>query len=394
MNLEQRPAHNLTFTYDEIGNLVSRHRDGISSAYYFNWGKGRQLESLSYGTSAQSATTVVEHEYNSDGVRISRTFNAGGLEYIVDGDRILKQVGCGIGVLQTLEFYYDAQGEIIGFNYNGNDYYYGKNVQGDVVELYDRWSLIATYEYDAWGNLLGIKDANGNNIPDDINSTNVASINPIRYRGYYYDIEKGMYYLNSRYYWPNIGRFINADSQINTSLGFLGFNQFSYRLNTPVNMVDYGGDKPGDLFDTMDEAARDFAEYISETSIKVDREYASYIYTKTVWETKTVTYYNPNLFGNNLLSRLWNYIFRGPTGQFVIDENTFSDDMTIAQKMGVRGSFATLAALFESLGYWFTYNGSGSGTFYVTGHGTYGATVYLMDYNNECVNYYTVSCIG
>jgi len=109
----------LTFTYDEIGNLVSRHREGISSAYYFNWGKGRQLESLSYGTSAESATTVVEHEYNSDGVRISRTFNAGGLEYIVDGDRILKQVGCGIGVLQTLEFYYDAQGEIIGFNYDG-----------------------------------------------------------------------------------------------------------------------------------------------------------------------------------------------------------------------------------------------------------------------------------
>ncbi len=301
----------LTFTYDEIGNLVSRHREGISSAYYFNWGKGRQLESLSYGTSAESATTVVEHEYNSDGVRISRTFNAGGLEYIVDGDRILKQVGCGIGVLQTLAFYYDAQGEIIGFNYNGSDYYYGKNVQGDVVELYNRWYLIATYEYDAWGNLLGIKDANGNIIPDDINSTNVASINPIRYRGYYYDIEKGMYYLNSRYYWPKLGRFINADSQINTSLGFLGFNQFSYCLNTPVNMVDYGGDKPGDLFDTMDEAARDFAEYISETSIKVDREYASYIYTKTVWETKTVTYYNPNLFGNNLLSRLWNYIFRG-----------------------------------------------------------------------------------
>ena len=48
-----------------------------------------------------------------------------------------------------------------------------------------------------------------------------------------------------------------------------------------------GGNKPGDLFDTMDEAARDFAEYINETSIEVDREYASYIYTKTVWEAKT-----------------------------------------------------------------------------------------------------------
>ena len=183
MNREQRPAHNLTFTYDEIGNIVTEHKAGSSSTTYFNWGKGRQLGSLSYGTSAESATTVVAHEYNSDGIRISRTFKEGGLEYIVDGDRILKQVGCGLGVLQTLEFYYDAQGEMIGFNYNGNDYYYGKNVQGDVVELYDRWSLIATYEYDAWGVLLSIKDANGNIIPDDINSKNVASINPIRYRG-------------------------------------------------------------------------------------------------------------------------------------------------------------------------------------------------------------------
>ena len=237
---------NLTFAYDEIGNLVSRHIEGNSSVYYFNWGKGRQLESLSYGTSAESATTVVAHEYNSDGVRISRTFNAGGLEYIVDGDRILKQVGCGIGVLQTLEFYYDAQGEIIGFNYGGNDYYYGKNVQGDVVELYDRWSLIATYEYDAWGNLLRIKDANGNNIPDDINSTNVAVVNPIRYRGYYYDIEKGMYYLNSRYYWPKLGRFINADGYVSTGQDILGTNMFAYCLNNPVNMIDKTGTCPHD----------------------------------------------------------------------------------------------------------------------------------------------------
>ena len=109
----------LTFTYDEIGNIVTEHKAGSSSTTYYNWGKGRQLESLSYGTSAQSATTVVEHAYNSDGVRISKTLSAGGLEFIVDGNKILKQIGCGLGVLQTLEFYYDAQGEIIGFNYDG-----------------------------------------------------------------------------------------------------------------------------------------------------------------------------------------------------------------------------------------------------------------------------------
>ena len=60
-------------------------------------------------------------------------------------------------------------------------------------------------------------------------------------------------------------------------------------------MLDYSGNKPGDLFDTMDEAARDFAEYINAKSIEDNREYASYIYTKTVTETRTTTYINPNI---------------------------------------------------------------------------------------------------
>ena len=173
---------NMSFTYDEIGNLRSLKNGSNTSGYYFNWGKGRQLESLAFGETAESAEVYVEYGYNADGIRISRTFNVGGLEYIVDGDKILKQVGCGVGVLQTLEFYYDALGEIIGFNYANQDYYFGKNLQGDVVELYQDGTLIATYEYDAWGKLLSIKDANGVTIADDINSTHVAVINPIRYR--------------------------------------------------------------------------------------------------------------------------------------------------------------------------------------------------------------------
>ena len=76
-------------------------------------------------------------------------------------------------------------------------------------------------------------------------------------------------------------------------------------------MADFDGNKPGDLFDTMDEAARDFAEYINRTSIEDNREYASYIYTKTTWETKKVTYYNPNAFRKNIFAQFFNYIFGG-----------------------------------------------------------------------------------
>ena len=229
------------FTYDEIGNLRSIKNGSNTSGYYFNWGKGRQLESLTYGETAESADLYFEYGYNADGIRISKAILGRKLEYIVDGDKILKQVGCGVGVLQTLEFYYDALGEIIGFNYANQDYYFGKNLQGDVVELYQDGTLIATYEYDAWGKVLSIKDANGVTIADDINSTHVASINPIRYRGYYYDIDKKMYYLNSRYYYPEIGRFISADGYVSTGQDILGTNMFAYCGNNPVNREDPTG---------------------------------------------------------------------------------------------------------------------------------------------------------
>ncbi|MBQ7387397.1 MAG: DUF4329 domain-containing protein [Clostridia bacterium] len=78
-------------------------------------------------------------------------------------------------------------------------------------------------------------------------------------------------------------------------------------MNNPVNKVDYNGNKPGDLFDTMDEAARDFAQYINAKSIAENREYASYMYTRTVTKTISITYINYNL-DNNPFLRLWNLI--------------------------------------------------------------------------------------
>ena len=91
------------------------------------------------------------------------------------------------------------------------------------------------------GQLLGITDANGNAITA---SNDVAVLNPIRYRGYFYDTETGFYYLNSRYYDPQIGRFINADdvNVLDIDQGsFLQYHLYAYCLNNPVNMVDTEG---------------------------------------------------------------------------------------------------------------------------------------------------------
>ncbi len=108
-----------------------------------------------------------------------------------------------------------------------------------MLELRDAYDYsVAFYEYDPWGKLLSVKDASGNAITS---ATHIANINPIRYRGYYYDTESGFYYLRSRYYDPEICRFISADNTLSTN-DLLGCNLFAYCSNDPINRIDPTGD--------------------------------------------------------------------------------------------------------------------------------------------------------
>ena len=114
-----------------------------------------------------------------------------------------------------------------------------KNIQGDVTEIRDvSNNLVARYSYDAWGNVLSVTDSAGKAITSE---THIANINPIRYRGYYYDVETGFYYLQSRYYDPAICRFISADTLMTTSMDSYGLNLFAYCGNNPVNRCDPDG---------------------------------------------------------------------------------------------------------------------------------------------------------
>lgn len=110
-------------------------------------------------------------------------------------------------------------------------YYILTNSSGDVVGIYNgSGTLLASYEYDAWGNCKITKDTNG-----------IGELNPIRYRGYYYDTETGLYYLQSRYYNANVGRFLNADDRLSSSTELIGLNLFSYCGNNAVNRIDSTG---------------------------------------------------------------------------------------------------------------------------------------------------------
>ena len=138
----------------------------------------------------------------------------------------------------VLDFIYDESGKPFALKYSTNGtsfqtYYYVLNLQGDVVKLIHyipgfEYESVATYEYDAWGNIVS-------------SSGRLAEINPLRYRGYYYDNETGFYYLQSRYYDPANRRFINADVYASTGQGFVGTNMFAYCVNNPVFLTDKDG---------------------------------------------------------------------------------------------------------------------------------------------------------
>ena len=101
-------------------------------------------------------------------------------------------------------------------NRNGTQYYYIKNIQNDIIGILDNTlQQIVSYTYTSWGEIISVKDANGNEITD---TNHIGLINPYLYRSYQYDRETGFYYLQSRYYNPEWGRFLNADEVFNTSL--------------------------------------------------------------------------------------------------------------------------------------------------------------------------------
>ena len=205
-------------SYDANGNPLS-YRDGMS----FEWENGRILKKINTSDSS------IQMSYDSNGMRTQKTVDGVKTNYYYDSNKNLIALVKGN---DTLLFYYDSDGSATSFSYNGTMYFYVKNLQGDVVRIIDlSGTEVASYVYDAWGN---IKDTNG--------EPTIREINPIRYRGYVYDTETSLYYLQSRYYDPFTGRFLNADIFYDTNTETpLSTNMFAYGENNPANSIDpYG----------------------------------------------------------------------------------------------------------------------------------------------------------
>ena len=145
-----------------------------------------------------------------------------------------------------MRFFYDSTGKRVGFANGTMLFYYLYNVQGDVIAIVRAATgqIVAKYSYDAWGKCT-VTNAAGYAVSDK---------NPFRYRGYYYDTETGLYYLNSRYYNPEFGRFISADGLIDNR-GATSQNLFAYCYNNPINYSDADGHLPKWLSGALDIAS-------------------------------------------------------------------------------------------------------------------------------------------
>ena len=201
----------VAITYDAIGTPLS---DGTWS---YTWQNGRQLQKM------QKQGETVEFVYNENGLRVQKTATSTGVtKYTLHGKNVVHMTSG----TDELHFFYDAQNRPAVVVYNGVPYAYVKNLQGDVIAILDAaGNVVVSYAYDAWGAPIGKSGALAETL---------GSVQPFRYRGYVFDEETGLYYLRSRYYNPQWGRFVNADSIITSNL-------FAYCHNEPVQFVDFNG---------------------------------------------------------------------------------------------------------------------------------------------------------
>ena len=240
-------------SYDGSGNPTNWY-NGSKSYSGLTWENGRQLTQITTG----GKTT--DYAYDADGIRTTKIVNGTKHEYLtLNGKIVYEKIGDG-DTAKVMIFSYDAQGRPFAVKYSKNNgvkftnYFYALNQQGDVVKIFRPVAVkdadgnvtgytektYATYTYDAWGKLIGITNSAGTSIINkQTTSTSLANLNPLRYRGYYYDNETGFYYLQSRYYDPAVRRFINADVYASTDAAdAVSCNMFAYCRNNPIISTD------------------------------------------------------------------------------------------------------------------------------------------------------------
>ena len=229
----QTGSNAFSYEYDEMGNLIKSYNNAV-----LTW-NGKWLESF-YSPSLKVRDT---YSYNSYGYRVAKTvaWDNGTVEYhtyTLEGSKIIAEK-IVIGETTTnLTYWYDQNGEVAGLVYNGTAVYtFVKNQYGDVIAIIDEnGTKVVNYIYDPYGRILKLTDTSG---------INIGTLNPFRYRSYYYDDELDVYYLQSRYYYPYNMKFLSPDSPeyLTDESTLVPISVYAYCGNEPIEYVDPEGQR-------------------------------------------------------------------------------------------------------------------------------------------------------
>ncbi|MEK5389042.1 RHS repeat-associated core domain-containing protein [Margalitia sp. FSL K6-0131] len=207
--------------YDANGNRIE---DG---KYSYEWNEKDQLVSI---IKKGENTPFVTYSYDEDGKRIQKNVNGTVTNYHYDGDgiNVLYETDAQNNVVRS--YTYSANGQLLSMKKGSKTYFYHFNAHGDVVSITDSsGSIVATYDYDAWGN------------PTKVEEKDEVKDNPFRYAGYQYDQETGLYYLLARYYQPQQGVFLSLDPSPGQDNDFITQNGYTYAGNNPIKYIDPDG---------------------------------------------------------------------------------------------------------------------------------------------------------
>ena len=216
------------FTYDSAhgGYPVSITKNGTKIDLVW---EGKRLKK--YGN--------INFFYNDEGIRIGKGSDDYYEEYILEGSKIVGlHHSAANGIDYTIYFNYDETGKLFGASCDGKEYFYIHDITGNITKIVDEdFSIVALYEYDAFGKLK----------PDSYHSqtTTIGKYNPFIYKNYFYDVETGLFYCNSRYYSPELCRWLTPDSiEYLDPESINGLNLYCYCGNNPVMYVDPSGHAP------------------------------------------------------------------------------------------------------------------------------------------------------
>lgn len=230
--------------YKDQLNEIQTLESGITSTKTITYNSNRVPTSFlgkTLGWQGRRLTSIngtgIKYQYNDAGIRTSKEVNGETTNYYLIGDKVGS---LSKGESSKLFFHYNERDMLVGFEYDKENYFYSRDLTGNITSIVDKNGLIMVeYQYDAWGRWLNQATAAKTSI-----GTTLLSLNPFLYKGYIYDNETGFYYLKSRYYSPEVRRFINVDSEVGDVGNLENYNLFAYCINNPVMLADENGNMP------------------------------------------------------------------------------------------------------------------------------------------------------